>query len=394
MSLQARLDSILSAGVSSGTVAGVAAAATDRNGTLYEGGFGERAIGGGVEMTPDTVCWIFSMTKALVGTAAMQLVERGKLDLDAPASEVAPFLGEVQVLEGFGPNDEPVLRAPKRAITLRHLMTHTAGFGNVIWEEKTKRYCESQNIPAANSGDVRGIKIPLVFNPGERWLYSISIDWVGKLVEAVSGKSLGTFMDDHIFQPLGMSSSSFKISPDMRSRLAKVHRRENGALMAIDLEAPQNPHAEMGGGGLYSTAQDYLKFIHMILNEGTADGAQILKPETVRLMSRNQMGDLLVEKLITVNPDRSHDAEFFPGMPKSWGLTFMINNEPAPTGRSANSLAWAGLGNCFFWIDPHAGVGGVYMSQLLPFVDERALRLNYDFETAVYESTTLGRAGR
>jgi methyl acetate hydrolase len=386
LSMQARIDSILEAGISSGTVAGAAAAVTDRDGTLYESGFGERAAGGGEAITADTVCWIFSMTKPLAGTAAMQLVEQGKLDLHAPASEWIPYLGEVQVLEGFGTNNEPILRAPKRAITLTDLLTHTAGFGNVIWDEKTKRYTETQGLPAANTGDIRGLEIPLVFDPGDRWLYSISIDWVGKMVEAASGKTLGTFMQDHIFHPLGMNSTSFKISPEMRSRLAKVHRRENGAPVPIDMETPQNPHAEMGGGGLYSTVADYLRFVRMILNEGSGNGAQLLKPETVRSMGQNHMGDRRVEKLISVNLERSLDAEFFPGMPKTWGLTFMINNEKAPTGRSANSLAWAGLGNCFFWIDPHEGIGGVFMSQLLPFVDERALKLNFDFEAAVYNS--------
>jgi methyl acetate hydrolase len=386
LSLQTRIDSILEAGISNGTVAGVAATVTDRDGTLYQSGFGERSVGGGDAMTPDTVCWIFSMTKALSGTAAMHLVERGELDLGAPASEWIPYLGEVQVLEGFDANNEPILRAPKREITLTDLMTHTAGFANIIWDEKASRYAEIRGLPAVNTGDIRGLESPLVFDPGERWLYSTSIDWVGKLIEAASGMTLGAYMQDNIFQPLGMSSTGFKITQDMRARLAKVHRRDNGKLVPIELESPQNPHVEMGGGGLYSTAVDYLKFVQMILNEGTGGGHQILKPETVRLMGQNHMGDCRVEKLVSVDPARSMDAEFFPGMPKTWGLTFMINNQKAPTGRSANSLAWAGLGNCYFWIDPHEGVGGVFMSQLLPFVEPQVLKLNLDFETAVYDN--------
>lgn len=384
MSLQGPIDKLLQTGVTDGSVAGVTAAVTNRDGTMYESGFGERARGGGTAMAADTVGWIASMTKAITGVAAMQLVEQGKLDLDAPAATWAPYLGEVQVLEGFRDDGRPILRAPKRAITLRHLLTHTAGFGYANWDESIKRYVEHEKLPASNSGDSRGLMTPLLFDPGERWLYSTAIDWVGKIVEAASGKKLGACMEENIFGPLGMTSSGFRISPDMRRRLAKVHRRENGVLTPTDTETPQNPPAEMGGGGLYSTVGDYLKFIRMILNEGSANGHQVLQPATVRTMSQNQMGDCRVCKLPTTNSSVSLDAEFFPGLPKTWGLTFMINEEQAPTGRSAGSLAWAGLANSYYWIDPVKGIGGVYLTQILPFVDERALALYLDFETAVY----------
>ena len=172
----------------------------------------------------------------------------------------------------------------------------------------------------------------------------------------------------------------------MRARLARVHRRQNGALIPIDMELRQDPPSENGGGGLYSTVGDYLKFIQMILNGGTGNGQRVLQDETVRMMSRNQMGDCRVTKLPTFNAEMSLDAEFFPGIPKTWGLTFMLNTEAAPTGRSANSLAWAGLTNSYYWIDPEKGIGGAFMSQVLPFVDEQALALYLDFETAVYDN--------
>jgi methyl acetate hydrolase len=384
MSLRGTIDTVLEDGVATGCVAGVAAAVTDRDGGLYEAGFGERSRGEGMAMTPDTVGWVASMTKPVTGAAAMQLVEQGVLELDAPTAKWAPYLGEVQVLERFGADGRPVMRSPKQAISLRHLLTHTAGFGYARWNDAIKRYTEFEKLPAANTGDIRGLMTPLVFDPGERWLYSSSIDWVGKIVEAASGKSLGAYLQENIFEPLAMTSTAFKISPDMRTRLAKVHCRQDGALTPIDMETKQDPPSEMGGGGLYSTVGDYLKFIRMILNEGRADGGRVLKPETVRAMSQNQMGNCRVCMLPSNDKASSLDAEFFPGMAKTWGLSFMINTEMAPTGRSANSLAWAGLANSYFWIDPMKGLGGVYLSQNIPFVDERALGLYLDFETAVY----------
>jgi CubicO group peptidase (beta-lactamase class C family) len=249
------------------------------------------------------------------------------------------------------------------------------------------RYQEVKGIPGIGSCKNIALRTPLLFDPGDRWEYGIGIDWAGKTVEAVSGKKLGAYMQDNIFGPLGMTSTAFKITPAMRARLAQVHARgDDGRLAPIEFELVQDPEFEMGGGGLYSTAGDYLQFIRMILNRGRANGAQVLKPETVDLMSRNAMGDLKVTMLKTIVPASSNDAEFFPGMPKSWGLTFMINDQPAPTGRSVGSLAWAGLANTYFWIDRRKDVGGAYMTQVLPFADTKSLPLFYAFETSVYRS--------
>jgi len=386
MSLKTQADAILRMATESGDVPGVVAVATDRNGTIYEGGFGSRVLGEPAEMTPDTVVWIASMTKALTGTAAMQLVEQGKLALDRPASEVVPALSEVVVLEGFDADGQPRTRAPKRAITLRHLLTHTAGFGYEFWNADVVRYQQTKGLPPIISCQNATLQLPLHFDPGDRWEYGINIDWVGKMVEAVSGKKLGSYLSEQVFGPLGMTDTAFRITPAMRQRLAKIHQRgEDGALAPIDAEIPQDPEFEMGGGGLYGTAGDYLKFVRMILNQGRAGSEQVLKPETVELMSRNAMGDCKVTMLHTVAPTLSHDAEFFPGMPKGWGLTLMINNEQAPTGRSAGSLAWAGLANTYYWIDPTRGLGGVYATQIFPFADRKVLPLFLEFEKTVYK---------
>lgn len=227
----------------------------------------------------------------------------------------------------------------------------------------------------------------LKFDPGERWDYGISIDWVGKMVEAVSDQRLGEYMHENIIEPLGMNSTAFKITPRMRERMATIHQRnEDDKLAGIDFEMPQKPEFEMGGGGLYGTVGDYLQFVRMMLNGGNGNGNQILRPDTVELMSRNAMGDTKVTMLKTVVPTLSNDAEFFPGLPKNWGLSFMINEETAPTGRAAGSLAWAGLANTYFWIDQANDIGGVYMTQIFPFADDKALPLFYAFETAVYQS--------
>ncbi len=380
------IDKMLERAAGTGDVPGVVAMATDRDGTIYQGAFGKRVLGQPAAMSLDTVAWIASMTKAVTGAAAMQLVEQGKLDLDAPAEAVVGELARAHVLQGFDATGQPKMRAPKRPMTLRHLLTHTAGFGYEIWNGDVAAYQTAKNVPGIISCQNAALNTPLLFDPGEKWLYGINIDWVGKMVEAVSGKRLGAYMQENLFAPLGMSSTAFKITPAMRERLAKIHQRGDDDVLTpqLDLEIPQDAEFDMGGGGLYSTAGDYLKFVRMILNRGQANGTQVLRPETVDQMSRNNMGDSRVSPLKTVVPALSNDAEFFPGMSKTWGLTFQINDETAPTGRPAGGLMWAGLANSYYWIDPKTGIGGVYLTQVLPFADKKALPLYYAFETAFY----------
>ena len=316
----------------------------------------------------------------------MQLVEQGRLSLDEPAGKVIPDLGKVKVLEGWD-GDKPRLREARGVITLRNLLTHTSGFAYDIWNPHMDRYLNVMGLPRAGSGKNVALTTPLAFDPGARWEYGIGIDWAGKMVEAVTGQRLGAYMQDHIFGPLGMESTAYRITPSMRSRLAKVHQRNaSGGLDVTAFEVNQDPEFDPGGGGLYSTAQDYQRFMRMILNAGQGNGNRILRAETVEMMSRNSIGNLRVANLPSARPSLSCDAEFFPGTPKTWGLTFMINEAAADTGRPAGCLAWAGLGNTYFWIDPKNGIGGVYMTQVLPFVDPRALAGFYAFEKGVYDS--------
>jgi CubicO group peptidase (beta-lactamase class C family) len=379
------IDEVLRAATDRGDVPGVVAMAATRDGTCYEGAFGRRALPDGAAMTAGSVFWIASMTKAITSTAAMQLVEQGKLALDRPIADVLPELAAPQVLEGFDAAGEPKLRAAARPITLRHLITHTAGFCYDIWNPQVARYVERKEIPSIFTCQNAALMLPLAFDPGQRWEYGVNIDWIGKAVERVSGQRLGDYFAEHLFGPIGMKDTGFKLTPERRARLVGMHSRgEGGALAPMEFETPQEPEFEMGGGGLYGTAADYLAFARVFLTEGRAeDGRQVLRPETVRLMAENAMGELNVRALPAA-PPYSNEAEFFPGMVKKWGLGFMISTEAVPGGRSAGSLAWAGLGNTYFWIDPAKGVAGVILMQLIPFADVKALAVFAGFETAVY----------
>ena len=383
-----QLEEALRAPVERGDVPMAVAGVTDANDTVFIGAFGVRELGGNDGVNEESVFNIASMTKAVTAAAAMQLVEQGKLDLDSPISKWLPMADKLMVLEDFDAEGKPVLRKPNKPVTLRHLMTHSSGLGYVQWSDKLKRYTETQGeLPPLTYDQEETWLRPLLFDPGEDWIYGESIDWIGYLVREASGQPLADYVKANITDPLDMNDTSWGLSDSMESRRVTSHQRnEKGELEATDYIADQNPPRDYGGGGLYSTVPDYLKFVRMILNEGTVDGKTILKAETVQEMAKNQMGDVRVKMIYTTDPARSEDAEFFPGVEKTWGLSFMINEEDAPTGRPAGSLAWAGLRNTFFWIDPKNKVGGVYMTQLLPFVDQKALQAFYDFETAFYKS--------
>jgi len=379
------MDQVLEQAAAAGDVPGVVALAADDSGVIYQGAYGKREVGGAAEMTLDTLFWIASMTKAVTSVAAMQQVERGNLTLDEPLASRVSGLNSVQVLEGFDDAGAPRLRAPKRPITLRHLLTHTAGFTYDIWNTDMGRYMEIGGIPGIIECKDATLQTPLVFDPGDRWEYGINIDWAGKAVEQLSGQRLEEYMRANIFEPLGMKDTQFRIRVDQRNRIASMHARgEDGSLTAIPFEVPQEPEFYMGGGGLYSTGPDYLRFLRMLLGNGSLDGAQVLKAETVAQINQNHMGDTRVTLLKTAIPPYSNDAEFFPGMPKTWGLAYMINLEEAPTGRSAGSLAWAGLANSFYWLDPTKRVCGVFLTQIIPFGDAKAVGLFGDFESAIY----------
>ena len=338
-------------------------------------------------MTTDSVFAIFSTTKALTGVAALQLRESGDLDFDAPAKEYAPALGEVQVLDGFDDNGDPVLRAPKSDITTKQLLLHTAGFGYDFFNEQYNRLAENHGQPSIVTSSRRALQTPLLFDPGEQWEYGSNIDWAGQVIEGITGRRLGEVFRDRILTPLGMTNTSFTLDGDMESRVATMHQRgADGALEPTDFRLP-DPEVHMGGHGLYSTVGDYLSFIRMWLNDGSApSGEQILRPDTVEFAAQNHLGDLKVKMLPGVIPTLSNDAEFFPGQSKSWAYTFMVNDEEAPTGRPAGSVAWAGLANLYYWIDRRNSIGGYWATQIFPFADADSVTGYLDLETATYRA--------
>jgi methyl acetate hydrolase len=366
-------------------VPGVVAAVTDATDTLYLGAAGVRDLGTDTPMRTDDVFAIFSTTKAITGTTALQLVEQGELDLDAPASDYVPALGEVQVLDGFDDTGQPVLRAPVRPITTRMLLLHTAGFGYDFFNENYARLAAEHGQPSIVTATRRAMESPLLFDPGDRWEYGSNIDWAGQVVEAITGKRLGEVMQERVFDPLGMADTSFTLRPDLEPRLATMHQRgDDGGLTPTSFRLP-DPEVHMGGHGLYSTVPDYLKFMRMWLSDGaSASGEPVLQPATVAMAVQNHLGDLAVTALPGVIPTLSNDAEFFPGQRKSWALTFMVNDEDAPTGRPAGSIAWAGLANLYYWIDRRNGIGGFWATQIFPFADPTSVVGYLDMETAVY----------
>lgn len=382
-----QIDETLRHAVNEKKVAGIVAMAATEKGIVYQGAFGKRNMENGPDMTHDTVFWLLSMTKAITATACMQLVEEGRVRLDQPMGEVLPELANPKVLEGFDASGQPLLRPSKRPITLRHLLTHTSGFTYSGWSEALARYEKVTGMPDIATCKNGAFAAPLEFDPGERWQYGTSMDWVGKIVEAVTDQSLEVYFREKIFQRLGMTDTGFLISSAQKRRVATLYNRQaDGTLQSAPFEMPQRPEFFMGGGGLFSTPRDYMIFLQVLLHGGAFHGARILRPETIALMQKNQIGELHVTEMRTAAPVYSRDFDQFPGMAHKWGLSFDINPQPGPNGRSAGSISWGGLLNCYFWLDPVKRVTGAIFTQVLPFFDPNVLKLYAAFERDVYRA--------
>jgi CubicO group peptidase (beta-lactamase class C family) len=382
---QAQIDQVLRQKSDAKDIPGVVAMAASSNEVIYQGAFGKRDLSRDDAMTADSVFWIASMTKAITAAAAMQLVEQGKLSLEDPIGKVLPDLAAPLVLEGFDADGEPKLRPAKNPITLRHLMTHTAGFAYDMWNGDMVRYLEKTGVPSVTTCKNDALKTPLMSDPGTRWEYGTNIDFVGKAVEAASGKRLDAHLRDHMFNPLGMADTGFRIGESQRKRLVAMHGRgPDGSLAPMPFELEQDPEFHMGGGGLYGTAGDYIKFTQMILNKGRGNGNQVLKPETVAMMGQNHIGELNMTRMTSAVAFATNDVDLYPDMEKKWGLSFLINTAKTPEGRSPGSLAWAGLANTYYWIDPARDVTGVILMQVLPFADGKCLEAFAGLERGIY----------
>jgi len=378
------IDDALVASVVRQDVAGVVAIAATPRGIVYEGAFG-KADAIGSPMSVDTVFWLLSMTKAFTATACMQLVEQGKVGIDDEAAKYLPELAAPRILEGFAADGSPRLRPARRAIKVRHLLTHTSGYTYSIWSDMLGQYQKATGTPDIATCHNAAFTAPLEFEPGERWEYGISMDWVGKLIEAVTDQSLEIYFRENVFAPLGMQNSGFLIGSAQKRRVATLHtRRADGGLDPAPFEMPQRPEFFMGGGGAFSTPRDYMALLQALLNKGALNGRRILRPETVAMMMQNQIGDLTVHEMRSAQPSFSLSFDQFDGQPHKWGFSFDINTLPGPNGRSAGSVSWAGLLNCYFWLDPKREVTGALFTQLLPFFDERAIKLYGEFERGLY----------
>ncbi|MFY0409510.1 serine hydrolase domain-containing protein [Solicola sp. PLA-1-18] len=386
--LTAAADAVVQASIDKGPgLPGVVAGLTDRDESFYVGAAGRRSLASDEPMATDAVMAIFSTTKAITGTTVLQLVEEGRIDLDEPARTYAPELADVQVIEGFDDDGSPRLRPPRTDVTTKHLLLHTAGFGYDFFDETYHRLATEHGQPSIVAATRASLRTPLLFDPGEQWRYGSNIDWAGQVVEGVTGQRLGEVMKARVFEPLGMDDTMFALDDTTRPRLATMHqRREDGSLEPSEFVLPE-PEVHMGGHGLHSTVGDYMAFIRMWLNDGLShSGRQVLGKETVQFAEKNHLGDLKVSRLPGVIPWLSNDAEFFPGQSKSWAYTFMVNDEDAPTGRPAGSLAWAGLANLYYWIDRRHGIGGFWGTQILPFADPASVGGYLEMETAVYDA--------
>lgn len=382
--LKKNADRVCAAAVAQG-VPGVAAMVATPSTIIYEGAAGRRDDACNI-MSTDTVLDIASMTKPIAGLAAMQLVERGTLTLDAPAADYVPEIGALKVLTGWD-GDRPILRNPNQPITLRHLLTHTAGMGYEVWDRDTARYNAIHAIPGIESGDPRALEGALVNDPGEKWLYGTAIDWVSRIVERITGQSFGSYLDDNVLGPLAMRDTGFRISDRMQPRLAKNYLRgDDDRFSQTERIRPQAPPIETGGAGLYSTAADYIRFAQLFLNDGTLEGSRIIHSQTARLMGQNAMGTLRVAGLTSSRPTWARDLIFFPTVAQTWGLSFHINEAAIPSRRAAGSLSWAGIFNTYFWIDPTSRLCAVFMTQTTPFLDPMVVEAFDAFERGVYAS--------
>jgi methyl acetate hydrolase len=380
------VDAVLQGAVDSGAVPNVAAIAADREGIVYEGAAGPRVAGESDPVTVDTHFRVMSMTKMVATVAALQLMERGQLDLDAPVERYRPEWADLQVLEGFD-GDEPRLRPPASKATVRHLVTHTSGASYWFWNADIVRWEALTGTPNVLSGDEVIFTAPLVADPGTRFEYGINTDWLGRVVEAASGQTLDAFIGENITGPLGMAETAFLMSAEQRAKSVPIHvKGEDGTWIATDVDLNQAPDYWAGGHGLHSTPRDYLKFQRALLGDGTSpEGVEILEPATVDAAFRNQIGDLdFPASIPSADPASTHDFAAGPGF--KWGYGLLLNTEDVPGARRAWSGAWAGLLNTHFWVDRTTGVTGAIYTQFLPFVTPEALQMYQDFERALYAS--------
>jgi len=374
----AAIDRMFQNAVDSKEIPGVVAAVVNRDRVLYLKAFGKQDVGRGIPMSTDTVFRIASMTKPVTSTGIMMLYEQGKLGLDDPVGNYLPAYKAREVIATFNEHDATYTTRPaKSEITIRHLLTQTAGFGYdftspTVAALLTKTGKEPQDLP-------------LLFDPGTKWTYSAATRVLGNVIEKLSGQSIETWDQAKIFGPLGMKDTTYLPGPEAVKRLATIHQRDATGLTEIPNPEQFTPTVR-GDGGLVSTAADYAAFVQLFLNEGRWHGQQLLKPDTVRQMTTNQIGTVVVETMPAVLPRRSATFPFGAGVDK-FGLGFQITmTDGASTHeRGVGSYTWAGIDNTQFWVDPRNGIGVVILTQVLPFYNDVSMAVLKRFERLIYE---------
>ncbi len=375
-------DQVIATAVANQDVPFAVAMAGNAKGVTYAGAAGDAAPGR--KAAQDTVFRIFSMTKAVGTTAAMILVDRGKLDVDTPVEDILPEFAKIQVIDRFD-GDKPVMRAPKRKATVRHLATHTSGLAYEFWNADVGKYMAATGHPSILAGTKAAMFYPMACDPGTRWEYGIGIDWLGQVVEKIDGRRIDRFLQDEIFGPLGMKDTACEVLDHMKDRLAAVSiRGEDGKFGPFEIAPPAQPEFYGMGHTLYSTAPDYLTFLRLFLNKGSLNGHRVLSEKGVERMLTDHMNGLAFDKMITVAPAITADVDLFPGTRKTHSFGFLRNEADIPGMRSAGSQSWAGVCNTHYWFDPKKDVAAVIMTQSLPFVEPPLVKTYEAYERAVY----------
>ncbi|MCW3038097.1 MAG: serine hydrolase [Solirubrobacterales bacterium] len=381
------LDQLLGGAVESGALPGVAALVSSRDGVVYEGGFGrlDATDPGSPAVGTDTVFRMASMTKAMASVAALQLVEEGRLALDTPVQDILPEFAELQVLTGFD-GDEPQLRAPARPPVIQDLLTHTSGCGYFFSNEKLLQWHGVTGKPHVLTGLREGVFTPLVHDPGTMWEYGVSTDALGLVVDAVTGSTLDAVLRERVFGPLGMHEATFRPTEEQTARTMRIHaRQEDGSLALSPIDLVPDPEYMAGGHGSYATARDHGRFLQALLRGGELDGARILRPETVELMFTDHIAGIAQPEngITSAAPELSNDVPPLP-IRTGWGLGLSLRHEQIPGMRAAGSGDWAGLFNCYYWIDRETGISAALLTQVLPFFDEQIVTTLLGFELALY----------
>jgi methyl acetate hydrolase len=377
----AAIDRMFQAAVDTGEIPGVVAAVTNRDQIVYLKAFGKQDVARGIPMSTDTVFRIASMTKPVTSVAVMMLYEQGRLKLDDEAGIYVPSMKDRQVVMTFNQSEKGptyTTRPARQEITVRQLLTHTSGLAYSFTSAVTLAL---QMKTGKDQTD-----LPLLFDPGTKWNYSPATAVLGSIVEKLGGQSLEEFDQAKIFRPLGMADTSYLLPAEKTGRLATVHQREAAALVESPNPATYTPSVR-GDGGLVSTASDYSAFLQMLLNEGARRGTRLLKAESVRLMTSNQIGSLVVETMPAAMPRVSDAFPFGAGKDK-FGLGFQIAATDGTSAheRAAGSYTWAGIDNTHFWVDPKNGIGVVILTQVLPFYNPTSMDVMRRFEHLIYEN--------